>query len=75
MKLLHINRDIILIEGGGSYARPNRPPSYEELEWRVKHLETDLYEANIKIEEVKTKYFWTGLWVGLLTIIAFTLIP
>lgn len=70
MKLLHINRDIILIEGGGRIK-----PTYEELYQRVDQLESELYEANVKIEEVKSKYFWTGLWVGLLTFITFTLIP
>lgn len=69
MKLLHINRDIILIEGGGRIK-----PTYEELYQRVDQLESELYEANVKIEEVKAKYYWIGFWAGLLTFIASTLI-
>lgn len=70
MKLLHINRDMIY-GGGESFFKP----TYDDLYERVEQLQEELYESQIKIEQTKRRYFWTGLWVGLLTYIAFTLIP
>lgn len=78
MKLLHINRDIIVGDKGEGFSEEEEneeQKTFISLMDRINDLEHQLYEANVKIEQVKSKYFWTGLWVGLLTFIAFTLIP